>query len=71
MYKIYDNNNSIDVRNMSSLDDTTPYCKNFSICKCNFNYIMYSFDDRSVMAKNVRYESSNLIFDANIGYNNC
>jgi len=33
--------------------------------------MIYSFDDRFVMAMNVGYGSSDLIFDAGIGYNNC
>ena len=71
MYRIYNNDNSINIRKMYSLDDTISYCKKFSFCKCDSNCVMYSFDDRFIVAINVGYGSSNLIFDASIGYNNC
>ena len=71
MYRIHDNGNSIDMRKMCSLDDTIFYCKKFGFCRCDSNHMMYSFDDRFIMAMNVGYESSNLIFDTSIRYNNC
>ena len=71
MYRIHNNDDLIDMRKMCNLDSTTPYCEKFGFCRCDSNHIMYSFDDRFVVAINVGYESSDLIFDAGIRYNNC
>lgn len=56
---------------MCSLDNTISYCKNIGFCRYDSNYMIYSFDDRFVVAMNVGYKSSDLIFDAGIRYNNC
>ena len=55
MDRICDNNDSIDVRNMCSLNDATSYCKKFSFYRYDFNYIVYSFDDWVIVTVDVRY----------------
>ena len=67
MYRIRDNDDSINIRKMCSLNDITPYCEKFGFCRCDSNYMIYSFDARFVVAINVGYGSSDLIFDAGIG----
>ena len=62
MYKIYDNNDLINVRKMCNLDNTTSYCKKFGFCRYDSNCMIYSFDDRFIMVMDVGYGSSNLIF---------
>ena len=70
MYRICDNDNSIGIRKMCSLDDTISYCKKFCFHSYNSNHVMFSFDNRFIMAMNMGYKGSDLIFDTSIRYNN-
>ena len=70
MHRICDNDNLIDMRKTCNLNDATPYCKKFCFHRCNSNCVMFSFDDRFIIAMDVGYGSDDLIFNASIRYNN-
>ena len=54
-----------------SINQATPYYKKFCFHRCDSNCVMFSFDNRFIVAMDVGYGSSNLIFDTSIRYNDC